>query len=135
MDMPVGTIILWKSGAIPSGWAVYNDAVGRFPRGAGAGANPGLTGGMETHVHALGAVSIGGDHSHGTTNFEYGTGSANDTPDGGSQNVARGDHTHTASFTMGTAGAHGHTMTAANTGSASNLPRYKTLIYIIKVGA
>jgi hypothetical protein len=133
MEMPIGTIILWKHGNIPAGWALYQPAVGRFLRGASQGSNPGVTGGAETHVHTLGQISVNGDHVHGNKDFIYPAPGGHAVQGPGSQSIASSDHEHSSSFSMGSAGAHGHSNSATDTGAASSMPQHKIARFIIKV--
>ena len=135
MEAPTGTIILWKSGAIPTGWIAYAAANYRFLRGAAAGESAGTLGGSDTHFHTPGAVQSAGSHEHGSTPFSYGnaSGSNSDITGGTGINISRSGHGHNGSFSLGAGGAHVHNRASESTGSASNLPPYKTAIWIIKL--
>lgn len=134
MELSSGTIILWVSGTIPTGWSVYTAATDKLIRGVPSGGTVGATGGASTHTHTAGTVISGGAHTHDAQTFNYSNSSTNAYRFNGTPSVtmAAGSHTHSATVTLASAGSHGHTITATDTGSASNLPPYKKAIYIIK---
>jgi hypothetical protein len=134
MIAPTGTIILWKSEIIPEGWSIWAEANGKFVMGIPATQPPG-TGGSSTHTHSAGGAVSGGGHSHDSIVFNYGydgnpSAVADDVPEQSSEFAVW--HYHTSSFTLGSGGVHTHTPASANTGSANNMPPYKTARYIIK---
>ena len=135
MEAPTGTIILWKLGEIPTGWIAYAAANIRFLRGAAAGQSAGTLGGSDTHPHTPGAVQSAGSHEHGPTSFPYGNASGTypDITGGTGINISRNSHSHNGSFSLGARGAHVHNRASESTGSASNLPPYKSAIWIIKL--
>ena len=166
--MPRGAIALW-SGAladIPAGWALCDgsahtapngdsvstpDLRGRFVVGAGAGANPGGTGGSTTHSHVYTAVPL---HNHGINNSSHrhwvsaaptddrnftGTNTAN-----GQQHGTVADAgSHNANYTSG-AGMYSNYATTGitinnagtsspSTNASSSLPPYFEVAYIMKL--
>lgn len=134
MEAPSGTIILWKTGAIPTGWSAYAAANGCFLRGVLAGGSVGITGGAGSHTHTAGDAASGGAHTHSSKSFTYGAAGNGVTVHEDAESLitaAVHGHTHTATFSLGSDGAHTHTP-ATITGGASNLPPYKVGIFIIK---
>jgi len=111
--MMPGMIMLWAGSveSIPSGWHLCDgtmgtpDLVSRFIMGAGVSMPPGYPGGTGTHVHAF-------------------------TGDGHSHEVLEGNQIQSGS------GWDHHVDTVPATGitnTASNLPPYYTLCYIMKL--
>lgn len=157
-EVASGIIILWTEtiASIPSGWAVCDgdngpDLRSRFIRGINtAETEPGNIGGSESHNHTLVSAShthntdSQGSHTHSFYAYPWthdhnsaaaaeGTGAfaqTNDTPIGG-------NHTH--SITGGNVGAHTHTVGSKEhnhtVNSASSIPAYYTVAYIINVNA
>lgn len=134
MEVPSGTIILWKNpSTIPDGWSVYQPAVGRFLMGVVDGYSAGTTGGMSSHTHTAGGIVSGGAHTHTSKAFNYSNSNVGTRINQGSgMYVSRIGHDHDASFSLLSGGSHGHTLASSTTGGASNLPPYKVAIYIIK---
>lgn len=107
-----GIIVLWANaiGAIPAGWALCDgnngtpDLDGKFVPGAGIGFSPGDTGGADDHQHPF----TGDGHTH---SFEVGSG-----PLGAGANFK--EITDPA-------------VTVGTTDSASSLPPYHALAYIM----
>lgn len=134
MEAPSGTIILWTGTSAPSGWTVWTSANTRFVMGVPSGGSYGATGGASTHAHTASAAASGGAHTHVAQSFVYGYSSSNNVSDkdGLAEYGASDSHAHNCSFTLGSAGAHTHTVASANTGAANNTPPYKTAYYIIK---
>ena len=140
MNVPIGTIILWADSVIPMNWQVCDGTNGtpdlrnRFVRGASDDADLLDTGGTTTHSHSSSSGSTGsaGAHNHnGTVN----------TPDS-DQNVyaktgesptifAAAKHYHTITLNQSDVGAHTHTV--QGTKSASNMPPYIKLVYIMRI--
>ena len=139
MNVPIGTIILWADPVIPMNWQVCDGTNGtpdlrnRFVRGASDDADLLDTGGSTTHVHTTtNATGSAGAHNHnGTIN----------TPDS-DQNVyaktgetptifAANKHYHTITLSQSDVGAHTHTV--QDTKSASNMPPYIKLVFIMRI--
>ena len=136
MNLPVGSIILWAEAAIPEGWQVCNgtngtpNLVGRFPRGASSDSDLLTTGGSATHVHGNGSTGSGGAHTHAGISGTTGVSSTSNVY-GGPEGPAAQPHTHKYSASVQSGGEHSHAI--GNTGSASSMPPYKTLVYIMRV--
>jgi microcystin-dependent protein len=157
--VPIGTIVMWTSANIPSGWAVCDGTVAsnfqtpdlrsRFIMASGAGSGlttrtVGQTGGeqshvltvaeMASHVHtASGSTSTGGSHDHG---YNSGHGSSSGIK-GGSWHPGEIGYGDTANTTS-TDGSHSHpfSFTSGSTGSGSaygTVPVYYALTYIVRV--
>lgn len=101
-SIPAGITIAWPStaAAIPTGWSRESRMDGRHPKGAPAGANPGVLGGAATHVHQ----STG--HTHTIAAHIHAAGSTGDASPvaGGSPSTSAAPaaaHQHT----IGTAGS------------------------------
>jgi len=158
---PVGGIIMWSGAVnnIPANWALCDGTNGtpdlrdKFVVGAGNTYAVGTTGGASTHTHAnAGTATLSGNvgattlsttqmpnHDHGQRYRTSGTsvdgsGSASSggvNPTIWQQNLTTGttgggqSHTHSIS---------GSASLAGNTGSASSLPPYYALAYIMYLG-
>lgn len=136
MNLPIGSIILWAGGSIPSGWAVCNGSNGtpdlrsRFVRGATNNGQLKTTGGATTHVHSNGNTGSAGGHAHTGISGSSGN-SGTEMYYGGSNEMAAGNHSHGLSGTPNSVANHSHTV--GNTESASNLPPYKVLQFIMRI--
>ena len=136
MNLPVGSIILWAEAVIPEGWQVCDgtngtpDLVGRFPRGASSDSDLLTTGGSATHVHGNGSTSSGGAHTHAGISGTTGVSSTSNVY-AGPEGPAAQPHTHNYSASVQSGGEHSHAI--GNTGAASSMPPYKTLVYIMRV--
>ena len=137
-SVPSGVITMW-SGAIadiPTGWALCNGQNGtpnlldRFIIAAGNNSAPGDTGGAETHTHGITvdatALSIDQMPNHAHSFGPYGqiVAAGNERtgmPEGGSY-----------SYSGKQGGGLGH-VHSASSGSASNIPPYYALAYIMKL--
>lgn len=137
-NIPIGGIILWSGSIanIPQFFQLCNGTNGtpdlrnRFVPGAGDLYAPGATGGALTHTHTVGTTGSDGGHSHGVSGTTGGP-SATSSRASGTVSVASASHTHDFSATSSTAGSHSHTN--PSTGSASSLPPYYALAYIMRV--
>jgi hypothetical protein len=122
---PTGIITLWSGSlaAIPPGWALCDGTNGtpdlreRFIVGVTTGEAPGTTGGADTHSHTVAA------HTHAWSDTSGGP--SNTTQAGVSDAAASDSHTHGFSGTTSS--------DSANAGSASHLPPYYELAFIMKL--
>ena len=139
MNVPIGTIIMWADAVIPMNWQVCDGTNGtpdlrnRFVRGASKDADLLDTGGSTTHVHTTTNVTgFAGAHNHnGTIN----------TPDSDQHVYAKtgetptisaaAKHYHTINLSQTDVGKHTHTV--QDTKSASNMPPYIKLVYIMRI--
>jgi microcystin-dependent protein len=134
-----GAVIMWSSPTIPVGWHVCDGSVvngvtlpdmrGKFVYGASLDDNLGDTGGVDGHTHTQPTSDATNDaHTHG---FSGTTGGQSATYTAKSGSGGTGAHSHNFSGTTGSGGgSHSHTMD--DTGSASNLPPYVKLYYIVR---
>ena len=139
MNVPIGTIIMWADSVIPMNWQVCDGTNGtpdlrnRFVRGASKDADLLDTGGSTTHVHTTtNATGSAGAHNHnGTVNTPDSDlnvyAKTGETP----KIFAAAKHYHTINGVMVPDGAHTHTV--QDTKSASNLPPYIKLVYIMRI--
>ncbi len=128
---PVGSIIMWSGTlvSIPINWQLCDgtngtpDLRGRFVMGVSSGEDPGATGGSTTHTHPI------GNHAHSinitTTQGSQYHWNGWQNGDGGWFWGQGNDHTHDVMGTTGSA--------SGDTGSASSLPPYYKLAYIMKM--
>lgn len=130
-SLPAGAIIMWSGtlSSIPANWQLCDgtsgtpDLRGRFIMGVSTGENPGAAGGSSTHTHPLGS------HAHpisitSTQGSQYHW-NGWQNGDGGWFWGQGNDHTHNV---IGTTG-----QTGGDTVSASSLPPYYKLAYIMKM--
>lgn len=139
--LPIGAILMWAGPAasVPTGWQVCDGTNGtpdlrdKFIYGAMGDTSVGLTGGASTHVHTNPDTNnADASHSHkisGTTSSA--SGGVNGTS-GTSVTVASATHTHPFSTTTGAATSN-HTHSVPDTSSASTLPPYTKIYYIMKL--
>lgn len=152
--VPAGAIILWSgsTASIPSGWVLCNgsnstpDLRDRFVVGAGSSYAVDATGGSSTvsltqanlpsHTHGVGtiATSSSGSHSH---NFNVTVKQSGGSGGTSFANKLSQNEGSSSEVTIGSAGAHTHTMsgsTAATGGGTAheNRPPYYALAYIMK---
>ena len=136
MDVPIGTIVIWGGGAIPSGWALCNGSngtpnlVGRFVKGANSNADLKAVGGSTNHVHGNAAPSSGGGHGHTGISGTSGN-SGTEMYYGGSGENAAGNHSHSLSGSVNAVANHAHTI--GNTNSADHMPLHKYLQFIMRI--
>ncbi len=137
-SFPIGGIIAFYKAAslIPAGWQICDGTNGtpdlrsRFIRGASQDADLGVTGGSETHTHSNPSTNSAGAHSH-TVSGGSSPASSSFGAASGSTSAAAGGHTHNVNIKTGTKGDHSHNVGA--TGSASTLPPYVMLYYIMRL--
>ncbi|HEX2094722.1 MAG TPA: hypothetical protein VHG28_20125 [Longimicrobiaceae bacterium] len=142
--VPRGTIVMWSGSAsdVPTGWSLCDgspgtpDLVNRFILGAGTEqTDPAVNdqGGSSSHSHNASAdvtVLSAGAHNHGVPSHWY----ANKAGSGGSVTVVDRDARSVSHAKTQTAGNHTHqTSTAVHVNSASSLPPYYALAFIIKM--
>jgi len=134
-SVPSGLIGMWSGtiALIPSGFSLC-DGDGSTPnltdkmiRGVASGADPGTTGGSDTHTHASGTYA-GPSHTHtGTTDAKNSASALDYTYGEGVTNYIPTSHTHT--FTTGAGGTGSVTGASA---AGSTLPAYYALAFIMK---
>lgn len=135
--LPVRGVIMWSGTAatIPAGFFLCDganntpDLRNRFVLGASQDDHVGAVGGASTHVHSNANTGTVSTHTHTLTptvgnSTGHFTGSIYNKP------AAKEGHTHSASITSNSGGGHSHTL--GNTGSASNLPPWYKLYYIMR---
>ena len=147
LSLPKGSIIMWSGtiASIPVGWQLCDGTNGtpdlrdKFIVGANQDAGGvaetivsgtlSQAGGSATHIHEAGTL-IGPIHTHGfsaTTSRPSGVSGAKSGGDGFANNI----HTHSVSGTTDTGNSGGPV--TGETASASSLPPYYALAFIIKV--
>lgn len=128
MLIPSGIIIMWPgtNASIPAGWTRVTSLDSKHPKGTGAGVDPNVTGGADTHAH----IDPGHTHSISAhTHDGQTTGVATSVAIFNSVDVSVADtHTHTTG-TSGSAGS-SSSSTAGGWQSASNDPSFLGVIYI-----
>ena len=136
-SFPSGVVLGTYASSVPLGYKVADTFYGYMPKGVyGAeivGSRVGTAYGTN-HNHIAGAISTAAAHSHGeTAAITYdNAGGAQRAAASGSGTTQVGTHNHTFTFNLGAAGAHTHTPDSQYTGSASALPPYKQVMFIIK---
>jgi len=139
MNVPIGTIIMWADPVIPMNWQVCDGTNGtpdlrnRFVRCASDDADLLDTGGSTTHVHTTtNATGSAGDHNHnGTTNTSNNDREVEVTINQSPYTAMVGTHKHTINVSQSDSGAHTHTV--QDTKSASNMPPYIKLVFIMRM--
>ena len=132
-----GIIINWIDtlASIPADWLLCDgnnstpNLLGKYPLGAGAGEDPGATGGSATHTHTSPAHNHTQDtHSHTGTSGAGGSNVYNSLTDNPNVSHATAGHQHgyTTSSTVAT-----NQTTAITTNTASNDPAYYKVAPII----
>lgn len=136
-----GLVFSWYGEAedIPAGYEIADgqdgrcDLLGRFPKGDITGAQS--IGGSESHTHPVPSHTHTAAHTHGTGTLGTLSGAPGDQQgsQAGATAVAAAGHTHT--FTPATSGSTnpGADATTAVTSNGSNLPPYRTIIWIEKI--
>lgn len=136
--LPVGSIVLWKGvlSSIPAGWKICDGNNGtpnmsaRFAYGAKVDGDVGVTGGASTHTHTNSSTEGAGSHTHSLDVPITGGGSSRNASTYGGVSLCAGMHDHSLSATSGTDANHTHTI--GDTGSASTLPVYVNLFFIMR---
>lgn len=136
-QIPIKGVLVWNGAVenIPAGYYLCNgsnstpDLRSKFVYGASADSHIGTTGGATSHTHTNSSTGTSSTHTHTLTptiggSSLYFTGSVNTTAS------ARHGHSHSVSTTSNSGGGHSHTL--GSTGSASNLPAYIKLYYIMR---
>lgn len=138
-EFPIGGILMWN-GTIatrPLKTNICNGLLGTldlrtyFVHGASIDADIGDSGGSLTHVHANANTGSSGSHSH-TTNIPIGgpTTKTNQASGYAGTTVSDGSHDHTMNPATDTDADHTHTVGA--TDSASNLPPFVKLYFVMR---
>ena len=136
-NVPIGGIIMWSGSiaSIPAHWALCDgtsgtpDLTDRFVVGAGSSYAVDDTGGVTSHSHSGGSTSTGGSHTHSISG-NTSTNSTTNSAQSGVIDVAADGHYHSYSGTSSSSGSHSHT--TGDSGSASNLPPYYALAFIMR---
>lgn len=134
---PVGGVILWSGTAatIPPKYYLCNGSNGtpdlraKFIYGASSDSQIGTTGGAATHAHTNASTGTVSTHTH-TLSPTIGAASGYYTLSVYNKGSAKHSHTHTVSVTSNSGGSHSHTL--GNTGTATNIPAYIRLYYIMR---
>ncbi len=137
-DIFIGQIVAWASTVIPENWVLCDgstygsvttpDLRDRFIYGKYNDVDTPVTSGCQTHSHVGGASSSVSSHDHTYSGETDGAG-GNSLVCSPSK-FSAGGHTHSFSGTTGSDGAHSHGTTLS---SATALPTYLKLYYIMKV--
>jgi microcystin-dependent protein len=139
MNVPIGTIILWADAVIPMNWQVCDGTNGtpdlrnRFVRGASDDSDLLDTGGSTTHVHTTtNATGSAGNHNHNGTVYTTDSDQNVYAKTGETPTIsAAGKHNHAITLNQSDVGAHTHTV--QDTKSASNMPPYIKLVFIMRM--
>jgi hypothetical protein len=142
-ELPPGIIVMWNGLLVnvPAGWEICDGGDGRpdlrhkFIRGAGAGQDPGDTGGSETHTHLVSGSTVVADinHRHSVYLTTYLPDKIHADASGCDCYAANCNHVHCViGYTGYTNPAHAHNVSISSA-SCSTLPTYYELIFIIKV--
>jgi hypothetical protein len=130
---PVGSVILWGSATLPTGWTVHTGLKNVYAKSVGSGENPGGTGGSSNaHTHTNTPHNhIQDAHSHSTSH-----GNPSSTGHNGSLyeslTVSAWSHSHSVSSDSITATNQSSSVTISN---ADGQPPYYKLSYIKNTGA
>ena len=140
MATPTGVITIWycASAGIPIGWVLCDgsndtpDLRSHFVMGASSDGEVNTTSGSNVHSHSSApSLESGGGHSHsfsGNTNSQTGGTSSGGSTAGSYRKST--PHSHSYSGNAATGGEHTHTVGASQ--SATNVPPYVKLYYIMK---
>ena len=140
-DFPVGSVIMLavEPTEMGEGWQLCNglngtpDLRGKFVYAASIDGEVGSTGGKDSHGHTNPDAGGAGGHTHviAGVSSEDATYASNKAPSYGDVHLADTGHTHSFSKTTGTDADHSHTIGSA--GSASVLPPFKNLYYVMRI--
>jgi hypothetical protein len=128
------SMILWKNGAAPAGWAVYTNLDNRLMRGANTGADGGAQSGNDSHTHtAPHTHPIGGSHAHqltlgtvvGTTTGFQGAGGGNGAHDS--------SHTHAGPASQSVSNPANSDSGTETSGTGDQAPPWKKMRAIQKI--
>ena len=141
LELPIGTIILWKNTTIPSGWAVCDGnngtpaLVDRFVMGAGSDSERGTTGGSSSHDHANPNTGSRGSHNHGgsKTFTASNPGGYTGTSGSGATDAPKNSHGHDSIAAEDISYEDAHSHTTPNTDQESSLPAYVGRVYIKRI--
>ncbi len=138
MATPSGIITMWYGSvaSIPVDWQICNGTNGTpdlrhwFVMGASTDGEVGTTSGSATHSHTAPNLDTVADHNHSVSGSTGTSGGSSGTGSSGVNAIA---DPHSHGFSIGTSSAGGHGHTAGSVASASNLPAYYKLFYIMKL--
>lgn len=139
-NLDVGSIVLYHGliSALPETWAVCDGTNGtpdlrdRFVIGAGNNYAVGNVGGVAEHDHTIPNTGAGRGHDHSFSGSITSFGTQTRWLLYDVQTVSSWDHYHSISGTTGGSSDHSHGVPDANINS--NLPPFKALYYIMRVG-
>lgn len=142
MSLPKGTVIMWYSGTIPTGWSELSETYNGFAicgkaDNTIADAAPSTYAGA-AHTHTTTGTSGNATitHNHENSSITTGKGGSATVRDYGILSQAA-DHSHDHDVVMAIlsdTSSHNHALTLAigNATAALSAPKYKTAILIIK---
>jgi len=134
MTVAIGQILAWQASSVPENWQICDgsnstpDLRGMFVYGKYDDSDTPTSASSTSHTHVGASSSTAGIHGHSGT-VSAGTDSGTSTL-GGANWYAAGNHTHGASVSISDNGNHAH---STNLSSATGLPPYMLLYYIMKV--
>lgn len=140
MALPVGSIVMWFDSISnrPGGWEQCNgqngtpDLRGKFVIGVASDTEVGQEYGTASHSHVNPATQVDGAHVHDVTGkLNPGASKVQVSDIGSGTTVGDPDHEHVIDFDLPSSGTHAHTTSSTNT--ATNLPPYVQIHYIMKV--
>lgn len=140
MDLPIGSIVLFKNSTLPAGWydcdggtyggVVTPNLIGAFPKGVPAAGTLGTTGGAATHVHTN---SDTGNATHGHGAQSVNSGGSGNAVGNISSSASNGVNAHVHSISEGAVSSlASHAHTVPDTDAASSLPPNISLRYIMR---
>jgi microcystin-dependent protein len=143
--IPVGGIIMWSGGSVPTGWALCNgnngtpDLRNRFIVSSGSGYAVGATGGsanavLVSHSHTATSTVTDNGHAHtlltrdSTANQGSGQGSNQEFAGGGGAQGSVSTESNSTGITVATS-----ISTEGESATNANLPPYYALAFIMRV--
>ena len=146
MNLPIGTILIWSGGDIPSGWeqleSAYNSKpIKGYSDSTFSNSTPTVnSGAVHSHTMASSSSSTTNSHSHaasgGSVSLSGNSGQLDVGINTGYANVSKASHSHgSATVTVSNnQNIHSHpfTVSISNIMVADITPEYKTAILIIK---